>query len=136
MPAPFPHLYKAKLEWKKERLATLSAAEQSPILGGPPPQFDGSAAQWSPEELLLSSIQLCLMTTFFALNVRQQLVIHSYKSEIEGTLEKTSEGLRFTRISLKVDLESDEAGKARELLQTAKKYCIVSNTLNIPVELV
>ncbi len=86
--------------------------------------------------MLLSSIQLCLMTTFFALNGRQQLVIHSYKSEIEGTLEKTSEGLRFTRISLKVDLESDEAGKARELLQTAKKYCIVSNTLNISVELV
>lgn len=136
MPAPFPHQYKAFLEWKQDRLATLSAAEQPRLVGGPPPQFDGSATHWSPEELLLSSIQLCLMTTFFSLVIRQKLVIHAYKSEIEGTLDKTADGLRFTRISLKVDLGSEDASKARELLQTAKKYCIISNALNVPVELV
>lgn len=136
MPAQFPHLYKAYLEWKKERIATLSAAEQPQLIGGPPPQFDGSAAHWSPEELLLSAIQLCLMTTFLSLVGRQNLVIHSYKSEIEGVLEKTNDGLRFTRITVKVDLESEDSGKARELLKSAKKYCIISNALNVPVELV
>ncbi len=86
--------------------------------------------------MLLSSVQLCLMTTFFSLTTRQKLVIHSYKSEIEGTLDKTANGLRFTRISLRVDLESEDASKAREVLQTAKEYCIISNSLNVPVELV
>lgn len=136
MPAQFPHLYKAYLEWKEDRTATLSAAEQPRLVGGPPPQFDGSAAHWSPEELLLSAIQLCLMTTFLSLVGRQNLVIHSYKSEIEGVLEKTNDGLRFTRITVKVDLESEDSGKARELLKSAKKYCIISNALNVPVELV
>lgn len=136
MSTPFPHQYKAYLEWQQDRLATISAAEQPRLVGGPPPQFDGSNTHWSPEELLLSSIQLCLMTTFFSLTTRHKLVVHSYKSEIEGTLDKTANGLRFTRISLKVDLESEDAGKAREVLQTAKKYCIISNSLNVPVELV
>ncbi len=136
MPEPFPHHYKAFLEWTQDRNASLSAANQPRIVGGPPPQFDGSASHWSPEELLLSSIQLCLMTTFFSIISRKNLVIQSYKSEIEGTLEKTADGLRFTRISLRADVESEDAAKAREFLQTAKKYCIISNSLNVPVELV
>lgn len=136
MPAPFPHRYRASLEWKGERQASLLAASQPPITGGPPPQFDGSDALWSPEELLLSAVQLCLMTTFFSLTARQKLAVSSYASEIEGTLEKTAEGLRFTRITLKVQLGSEEPAKASELLQTAKKYCIISNALNVPVELI
>lgn len=135
MAAPFPHEYRAFLSWKEQRSAVLSAAEQPAILGGPPPQFDGSPELWSPEELLLSSVQLCLMTTFFSLTAKRKLEIRSYRSEITGTLDKTPEGLRFTSIRVKVDLESETLPEALEALRTAKKYCIISGALNVPVEL-
>jgi len=137
MAAPFPHEYRASLNWNGERAAMLSAAEQPVILGGPPPQFDGSPTHWSPEELLLSSVQLCLMTTFFSLAMKRRVEVSSYKSEITGILDKTADGLRFTKIHLKVDLKSNTPhGEAREMLRTAKKYCIISGALNVPVELI
>ncbi len=137
MAAPFPHEYRASLNWIGERSATLSAAEQPMILGGPPPQFDGSPTLWSPEELLLSSVQLCLMTTFFSLAMKRRVEVSSYKSEIIGILAKTADGIRFTKIALKVDLKSKTSPEeAKEMLRTAKKYCIISGALNVQVELI
>lgn len=137
MVAPFPHEYRAVLNWKEERSAVLSGAEQPVILGGPPPQFDGSPTLWSPEELLLSSVQLCLMTTFLSLAVKRKVEVSSYRSVIVGVLDKSADGLRFTKIRLKVDLKSKTSHEAaREVLQTAKKYCLISRALNVPVELI
>ncbi len=136
MPAAFPHEYKAKITWKKDREGLLEAASQPAILGGPPPQFDGSAEYWSPEELLLSSVQLCLMTTFQALLAKTPVKLQSYESEIRGLLDKTKDGIRFTQIRAQVRLSADDQQKAEEMLLKSKKYCIISNALNVPVELV
>lgn len=137
MTATFPHEYRSNIAWQKDREGILTAASDQPaILGGPPPQFDGSPDYWSPEELLLSSLQLCLMTTFLALATKATFTLESYSSEALGILEKSKEGIRFTRIQVTVDLKSSDANQAQELLMKAKKYCIISNTLNLSVEIV
>jgi organic hydroperoxide reductase OsmC/OhrA len=135
MPAPFPHLYRSDLTWRKDREGVLTATGQPPIIGGPPPQFDGSDAYWSPEELLLSSVQLCLMTTFFALLAKTAYAVERYSSEAQGRLEKTKDGIRFTEIQVTVALKSGDKSAVDELLLKAKKYCIISNTLNLAVDL-
>jgi organic hydroperoxide reductase OsmC/OhrA len=111
--------------------AVLTADGRASIRGGPPPEFGGDPGQWSPEHLFLSSVALCLMTTYQAFTARAGVPVARYESHVEGTLDKTRDGLAFTDIVVRVDLQVDEdaAERAGQLLETARKHCIVSNAL-------
>src|SRR5205814_3587713 len=88
MASPFPHHYDVHLFAGNEG-AILAAANRPDIVGGPPPEFDGKQEWWSPEHLLLSSVALCLMTTFQAFARRARLHVAGYESRVEGVLDKT-----------------------------------------------
>ena len=135
MNAPFPHHYEVTLTGGANSRATMSAGPRPVLSGGPPPEFGGDDKSWSPEHLLLASAGLCLMTTFAAIAAKSKLEYSGYDSHAQGTLDKTPEGLRFTRIALKVVIRSADAEKATRLLDMAKKHCIVSNSLRLPIEL-
>lgn len=136
MTHPFPHHYEATLLWEGGSRAALSSGSRPVLVGGPPPEFDGEPGWWSPEHLLLSAANLCLMTTYQALAKKAGLEIGGYRSRAEGILEKTKEGIVFTRIALQVEIHAPapRLEDARKLVETAKKYCIVSNSLKTPVE--
>jgi organic hydroperoxide reductase OsmC/OhrA len=136
MASPFPHHYDVRLYGGSEG-AVLAADHRPEIVGGAPPEFDGRAEWWSPEHLLLSSVGLCLMTTFQAFARRARLHVAGYESRVEGVLDKTAAGLGFTTIRLKVELRVPEEDRARaeQLLQSAKRHCIVANALKLGVEL-
>lgn len=135
MNAPFPHRYEVTLEGETGPRGRLSAGPRPVLAGGAPPEFGGDDARWSPEHLLLASASLCLMSTFAAVAAKSQLAYTGYASVAEGTLDKTPEGLRFTRILIKATVKAADAEKAERLLALAKKHCIVSNSLRQPVEL-
>lgn len=66
------------------------------------------------------------------------LVLDSYSSTSSGTIEKTSQGLRFTvvNVSISVTVSDDEAAEralSLRLKQKREKYCPVSASLNCPV---
>ena len=132
MTITFPQQYQIGLQWKSGREGTLSSPPRPELLGGAPPEFGGSDKVWSPEHLLLSSASLCLMLTFIALAEKAKLKIHSYRCRAEGTLDKTEQGIAFTRIFLRVELRAHEQQRAEAMLQTAKKYCVISNSLKAP----
>lgn len=136
MTQPFPHHYEATLLWEGGSRGALSSGIRPVLGGGPPPEFDGDPGVWSPEHLLLSAANLCLMTTYMALAKKTGLNVEEYRSRAEGTLEKTREGIVFTRIGIEVRVRAPEGREeeARKLVETAKKYCIVSNSLKRPVE--
>lgn len=136
MSQPFPHRYETTLVWEGDSRAALSSGARPVLVGGPPPEFDGEPGWWSPEHLLLSSANLCLMTTYLVLAKKARLEIGGYRSVAEGVLEKTKEGIVFTRIALHVAIvaPAERVEEARALVETAKKYCIVSNSLKRPVE--
>jgi len=131
MPAPFPHHYTAALEAKDDATSWLQAPPRPPLVGGNPPEFDGSAEWWSPEHLLLSALQVCFRGTFNALAARAGVTPTSYRTRAEATVDKTPAGIVFTAIRLiaSVTVPAAEVEKARELLAKAKKHCIVSNQL-------
>lgn len=137
MIAPFPHRYDVELKWSGGLPALTSAGARAEIAVGPPPQFGGQEAWWSPEHLLLSSLSACLMTTFLALAERAKLPVRGYACRAQGVLEKTKDGIVFTGFSLSISLKAfeEQASRLEELVHTAKKYCIVSNSLKAPVVL-
>ena len=136
MASPFPHRYDVRL-YGGSSGAILAADHRPEIVGGAPPEFDGRAEWWSPEHLLLSSVALCLMTTFQAFARKSRLDVVSYESRVEGVLDKQTAGIGFTAIRLKVELRVADADRARaeQLLHSAKRHCIVANALKPAVEL-
>ncbi len=130
MAAKFPHEYGVNLSWTKDRLGNAtSMAEGITMVVGPPRQFDGPGKVWSPEDLFLASIQSCLMTTFFALAERRKLKVTSFESQVRGELDKTHEGILFTKIVVEITVATDDNEKAERLLRLSDDYCIVSNAL-------
>jgi organic hydroperoxide reductase OsmC/OhrA len=136
-PQRFPHHYEVGLEWSGNGAGLLTAPPRPAIAGGAPPQFQGSEEWWSPEHLLLSAVSLCLMTTFRVFAVKEKLAVSRYSSRVKGILDKTAAGIAFTSIVLHVELTvpAAEAERAETVLHTAKKYCIVSNSLTTLVDL-
>lgn len=76
------------------------------------------------------------MTTYMALARKSGLEIAQYRGRAEGVLERTKEGIVFTRIGLQVSIVAPPSivDEARKLVETAKKYCIVSHSLKRLVE--
>ena len=135
MPSPFPHRYDVRVR-AADGSARLAGGRRPDIVGGPPPEFDGSDQWWSPEHLLLSAVGLCLMTTFQSFAARAALPVTGYESRVEGVLDKTPAGLAFTSIRVVVDLcvADGERARAEQVLRSAQRHCIVSNALKTPVE--
>lgn len=129
MTAPFPHHYRVELDGR-----VLAAPPRAPIAGGAPPQFGGKDVWWSPEELLLGAVALCLMTTFQALATRAGVAVRAYSSQVEGVLDKTAAGLTFTsiRVQVAIVVDADAVARAETLIHSAEKHCIVSNSLKTP----
>lgn len=136
MASPFPHHYDVRLHAASNG-AILVSDHRPEIVGGAPPEFDGRPEWWSPEHLLLSSVALCLMTTFQAFAHKARLQVAGYESRVEGVLDKEAAGIGFTAIRLKVELSVADADRARaeQLLHSAKRHCIVANALKPAVEL-
>jgi organic hydroperoxide reductase OsmC/OhrA len=138
MATQFPHRYDVALAWEGHGGAALTAGPRPAIEGGAPPQFDGKEAWWSPEHLLLSSLSLCLMTTFQAIAGKARLEVAHYDSRAEAVLDRTATGLAFTFMVLHVNVKvasQEHVERARQLLLKAKSHCIVANALMPPVHL-
>lgn len=137
MATTFPHRYDVRLSWPGQGGATLDAAPRLPIEGGAPSEFGGRDSWWSPEHLLLSSLSLCLMTTFEALARKARLPVMGYACRAVATLDRTETGLAFTAFGLRVEVEvaRADAERAPTLLAAAKKHCLVANALSVPVTL-
>ena len=131
--APFPHTYTVTLANNGE----LGAPPRTRIAGGTPPQFGGSEAVWSPEELLVGAALLCLQTTFESMARRESLTIHGWQGSASGILDRTSEGPAFSVIRLDVELVTaiGDESRAEALLRTAEKRCIIGRALKAPTEL-
>jgi len=87
--------------------------------------------------MLVASVNSCIMLVFFHFAKKYEVEIASYHSDAEGRVEKTKNGLRFTKVqvSAKVSLGSGaSAEKIEEIAQLAEKYCLVSGSLACPVQ--
>jgi organic hydroperoxide reductase OsmC/OhrA len=134
MPVPFPHRYSAQLSRTFASRARMEAPPRPALDGSPSPELDGDVNSWSPEHMLLSSLGLCMLTTFEAFAARDGIEVLAWDCKTTGMVDRTPEGLMFTSIVLELDMEL--AGKVERVeatLEDAKQYCLVLNSLRIPV---
>jgi len=134
MPAPFPHRYSATISRTFSSRARVEASPRQELRGGPSQELDGDSGSWSPEQLVLSALGICMLTTFEAFAARDGITLLAWTSTATGTVERTPEGLMFTSIVLGVDMMIDgNVHKVEATLEDAKQYCLVLNSLRVPV---
>lgn len=83
---------------------------------------------------MLSSLGICMLTTFEAFAARDGIELLDWKANVTGTVERTPEGLMFTSIVLGIDMAIvGNVDKVETTLEDAKQYCLVLNSLRVPV---
>ena len=130
--------YKAKTTWGSARRGALSAAEKPSIVVGSPPEFKGEPDVWAPEELLVGSLNTCMMLTFLTLAQRQGLTPVGYESEAEGLLDNVEGKYLITEVTVRprVILKSEsEFELARKSMESVEAHCFIANSINAKVRL-
>ena len=118
--------------------ATIEADSRAAISGGPPPEFGGDTAHWSPEHLLVASAALCFLNTLEWFARRSAVPVLGFTCSGRGTVAKGDRGLVFTGIRLEAAAATvaGQEEQLRQLMDVAKKSCLVASSLACPVELV
>jgi organic hydroperoxide reductase OsmC/OhrA len=134
-----PRPYAVDLDRSGWEAAMIHSGNKLPLFGGS--DEDGPQMDWTPEELLLSALSLCLMRTFETFARKQDLPVRRYRSRAEGRLAMVRAGVGarpgLTLLTIHVDLQvaPADAARARDLLVQAKQHCAVANALMPPVHL-
>ncbi len=128
------------VEWIGERRVAAQVEGKQPIEVAPPPVFRGTdASAWSPEDFFVAAAASCLAVTFTGLAARAGLEYTSLVVDGDGVAGMREDGrFGFTRLFLRIVIETDpaEAQQARELARKAEDTCLVSASLDLPVETV
>jgi peroxiredoxin-like protein len=130
--------YKASTAWNSARRGTLSASGKPNINVGSPPEFKGEPDIWAPEELLVGSVNTCMMLTFLTLAQTKGLTPARYESEAEGLLENIEGRYRITEITVRprVSLKDKaELERARKIMESVEAQCFISNSIKSKVSL-
>jgi len=106
--------YKANTTWSSARRGTLTTAGRPNIVVGSPPEFKREGDVWAPEELLVGSLNTCMMLTFLTLAQARGLSPIRFESEAEGLLENVEGKYRITEVTVRprVVVESDTPTRA------------------------
>ena len=131
--------YRARTTWSGARRGTLAAAGKPQIPVGSPPEFKGGPDVWAPEELLVGSLNTCLMLTFLSLAQARGLAPTGYESDAEGLLENVEGKYRITEVTVRphVSLESEsQLELAQKVMDGVEAQCFISNSITSVVKLV
>jgi organic hydroperoxide reductase OsmC/OhrA len=131
--------YKNDLTWKSPHRGVLTHAGKPQVVVGSPPEFRGYPDNWSPEDLLVGSVNTCLMLTFYALAQSKGVVPVAYQSTADGVLENVEGVYRITEVEVSptVVLKSEEDRDiARELMEgKVETHCFITNSISGKVKL-
>jgi peroxiredoxin-like protein len=139
--AEAPHFfYETTVEWKSEKEGTVAGAGLPPVKVGAPPEFKGHAGNWSPEHLLVASVNTCFMLTLLAIAENSKVPLISFFSSAKGKLEKVSgAGYQLTEIVVNprvVIATSEYLERMPRILEKAKENCFITNSIKSRVTLV
>jgi organic hydroperoxide reductase OsmC/OhrA len=126
------------VEWIGERRVAAHVAGKAAIEIAPPPVFRGTdPSAWSPEDFLVAAGASCLAVTFAGLADQAGVAFAALEVDGDGVVGLRADGrFGFTRLRLRLEAEVDSGDEelARELAEKAEAGCLVSVSLDLPVE--
>lgn len=134
------HTYEVNLKWTGKTKGILSSTilPKEIEVATPPEYHKGMEGYWSPEHLLIASINSCLMSTFLTIAENSKLHFLSYESKSICTVELIKEKYILTEIVLKPKVVipySQKPERAKHILEMSKNVCLISNAIKTPIRL-
>jgi len=132
-------IYRTNVSWAEEKKGFLCSSGKPTIEVTTPPEFKGHEGMWTPEELFVASVNICIKTTFLHYAQKNNFEFLSYESEAEGTLEKIGSQFMFSEIKVKPKISiksSSQLEKVKELIQLSEKNCLITNSIKTKVEVI
>lgn len=130
--------FPVKVEWLGERRVAVRVEGKPAIEITAPPVFRGNdPTTWSPEDFFVAAAASCLAVTCTGLAAPAGLAYTSLTIEADGVAGKRGDGrFGFTHLSLRLAVETDPADEpqARRLAEQAEQSCLVSASLDLPIE--
>ena len=102
-------------------------------------EFKGEPDIWTPEELLVGSVNTCIMLTFLSLAQARGLTPAGYESEAEGLLENVEGKYRITEVTVRPHITvkgEAEVERAREIIERPEAECFISNSVKSTVMII
>lgn len=130
---PFPHIYPVTATANPSSSVALAAPGLTTIMSAAPVEFGGPGDQWSPESLLVAAVADCFILSFKAIASASRFEWLNLECHVDGTLDRTDSGIRFTEIAVRADLTiaaSADKAKGEKLLAKAEHACLITNSLN------
>lgn len=131
--------YENEIEWKGEKHGELRGGGVPGIGVGAPPEFNGREGDWSPEQLLVASLNSCYMLTLLAIAEFSKVSVVSFSSSAKGKLEKVAGSTyQMTEIVVKpivVIASANDLARMPRIFEKAKENCFVSNSIKSAIKI-
>jgi organic hydroperoxide reductase OsmC/OhrA len=128
--------YGNRAVWQSAGRLLISAAEHPDLPSGAAPEFRGHPDVWSPEDLLVASVNSCLAMTFQALAGARKVAFTAYESSAEGLLENVEGKYQITQIEVRASVTlapGADRATAEEVMSKVKENCFISNSIKSKV---
>jgi organic hydroperoxide reductase OsmC/OhrA len=130
--------FPVSVEWLGGRRVAAGVEGKQAIEITAPPVFRGTDPEtWSPEDFFVAAAASCLAVTFTGLAARAGLSYTGLRVDADGVAGRREDGrFGFTGLVLALEIETEPAdeAQARALAEEAERNCLVSASLDVPVE--
>jgi len=130
--------FPVEIAWEAGKRTVARVDGKPPLPIATPPEFRGTDPHmWSPEDALVAAAGSCLAVTIAALAEREQLPLHGLSVKADGIVgRRPDDRFGFVRIEQTVEVTTDAAHEdaARALVAKAEDGCLVTVSLNLPVQ--
>jgi organic hydroperoxide reductase OsmC/OhrA len=135
---PLPHHYDVRLIGGPTGYAQVSSKGLPALRTASPAEYDGPGDAWSPEHLLLASVQTCFLFTLRAIARLSKVEFVALELDVAGTVDRQEGRTRFTEITLRPRLTvppGTDHERALHVLEKSETACLVSASLSTPIHL-
>jgi organic hydroperoxide reductase OsmC/OhrA len=127
-----------EIAWEAGKRTVAHVDGKPPLPIATPPEFRGTDPElWSPEDALVAAAGSCLAVTIAALAEREQLPLRGLSVKADGIVgRRPADRFGFVRIEQTVEAttDADHEDEARALIARAEDGCLVTVSLDLPVQ--
>jgi organic hydroperoxide reductase OsmC/OhrA len=133
------HLFPVSVRWLGGRMTCAAVDGKPELTVATPPEFRGGVeGVWSPEDLLVASVETCFTVTLVAIAERRSLPLRALGVHGAGVVAQRSDGrFGFTELELEVVVATDPGyeSEMQEAAEAAERGCLVAASLDLPVRI-
>jgi organic hydroperoxide reductase OsmC/OhrA len=132
--------FRADLTWDGKSGGEVALGRGSKLRIDLPKEFGGEGKYLCPDELFISAIGGCLLTTFLNMRGKLKFNLGDLRIIVNGDVQsKGPEGYRVTglRVNLSVETDSEGEAQARKCIEMTEKFCHITRSVEkaIPIRI-